>query len=145
MRLYREFYGLLWFIGFVLGFMLYLFAPLIVNLLYGSSYNESVSALRIYSICLPFAYVLIGSGRWYIDNNQELLAFWRTLAALLINVLGNLVLIPFLGIDGAAFATVGSYIFALGAMWFNQRTRSNLVLVVHSLIPVRFYNSARSL
>jgi len=145
MRLYREFYGLLWVIGFTLGFMLYLFAPLIVSLLYGSSYYESVSALRIYSICLPFAFVLIGSGRWYIDNNQELLAFWRTLAALLINVLGNLVLIPLLGIDGAAFATVSSYIFALGAMWFNQKTRNNLVLVVRSLIPVRFYNSEGAL
>ena len=136
-RLYKKFYRFLWLIGLTFGFILYLFAPLIISLLYGPSYNESVSVLRIYSICLPFAFVLIGSGRWYIDNNQELLAFWRTLAALVINILGNMVLIPFLGINGAAIATVCSYIFALCAMGLNQKTRGNLVLVINSLITVR--------
>ncbi|AKM77829.1 MAG: Membrane protein [Candidatus Wolfebacteria bacterium GW2011_GWE1_48_7] len=89
---------------------IYLFAPLIIRLLYGVAYMPAVGVLRIY------VWAGIGVGMAAIVNNYLIIehrtssVFFVNFFSMAMNVLLNLYLIPKFGISGAALATLISYI-----------------------------------
>lgn len=99
------------FLGSVaVAFPIYLFAPLIIKLLYGDAYAQAVAVLRIY------VWAGIGVGMGAIVNNYLIIekrtvsVFFVNFFSMLMNILLNLYLIPRFGISGAALATLVSYV-----------------------------------
>ena len=89
--------------------VLFFLIPTVFNLIYGSTYYEAVVVLRIllvgvvFRLYSTFYYVLYSAAKQY--------KFFQILNVIqvFINILLNLVLVPIMGIRGAAVATVIAY------------------------------------
>jgi O-antigen/teichoic acid export membrane protein len=93
--------------------LLVLLASPLIDLLYGQEYAGSVPVLQLLALaCLPM-YVNYGLTHALVavDKPRYYAAF--TLATLFVNVAMNLVLIPLMGIQGAAVATAGTEVVLL--------------------------------
>ncbi len=83
-----------------------LLAPLIINILYGADYAAAVPALQIVVWYTTFSY--LGSARniWILSEGKQKYLWRINLFGAVANVLLNAVLIPFLGVNGAALASL---------------------------------------
>ena len=102
-------------IGGAAATLLLVLAPDLLGLAFGAGYRDAAPPLRILALamlsiflCYPHSMSLIACGR--------AASFTRiTLAALLLNLLLNLLLIPRQGAEGAAWATLSTELFVMGA------------------------------
>ena len=83
------------------------------------------------------------NGKWMVIENYTKLSLMRNISGLFINVLLNIVLIPKLGITGAAISTVisiafSSYFFFL----FHNKTREIFYLQSKSIFYLNFKNKS---
>lgn len=105
-RLFRE-TSILMFLGaVVVSGVVYFLAPWIIEVLSGSEFEKSVVVLRILLVAMIFAYLghLVGFTLIALGKQKQVL--WVGLVSLIVNIGGNLALIPYLGIEGAAWVTV---------------------------------------
>ena len=81
-------------------------APIIIRILYGAQYTTSVSALQIVVWYTTFSY--LGSARniWILAEGKQKHLWKINLFGALANVVLNAVLIPILGVNGAAIASL---------------------------------------
>jgi O-antigen/teichoic acid export membrane protein len=116
--------------------LIYLTAPLIVDLLFGRQYAPAVTALRILiwtllpltiSSCYSVL-ILIPAGRYY-------LFLTAVSAGALVNVLANLILIPLFSMTGAAAATVLADLASLLTGWYLARQVIKINLLREYFLP----------
>ncbi|MFA6007290.1 MAG: oligosaccharide flippase family protein [Candidatus Shapirobacteria bacterium] len=84
----------------------WIFAPLMVQILAGSQFGASVGVLRTLAVALLFAYLghLVGFTLISKEGQRAMLALGALV--MVFNFVGNLVAIPYFGIMGAAVVTV---------------------------------------
>jgi len=92
----------------------------IVASLYGNAYQEAGQILMIHTWGGVFVAIGVASGVWFVIENIQRYAFYRTGAGALLNILLNFALIPTYGISGAAIATVISQ--SMAALFFDLLT-----------------------
>ncbi len=109
--------GVLMFLG-ALGVsgVVYFLAPWIISILAGSEFEKSIIVLRILLVAMVFAYLghLVGFTLIALGKQRQVL--WIGLISLLVNIGGNLIFIPYLGINGAAWVTTLTEMAAAGLM-----------------------------
>ena len=113
-----------------------MFAPLAIHILYGDQYGPAVQALRLIVWYSTFSYLGAVRDVW-------ILAQWKQKYLLLINLIGaganvvlNLALIPWLGINGAALASLLTQIFTNVVLGFMiGPIRRNNTLMIRGLNP----------
>ncbi|MDP5134941.1 flippase [Rheinheimera baltica] len=114
-----------------------LFADVVVELLFTSSFAEAANVLRLQIWTGIFLALALVSSRYLINEGQQKLLMFRNLIGLLLNVPLNYIFIPLLGIQGAALASLisvifVSYIFDLSNTVlrpvFMQKTRALLLM-----------------
>ncbi|MFL5731625.1 MAG: polysaccharide biosynthesis C-terminal domain-containing protein, partial [Chloroflexia bacterium] len=98
------------------------FAPLLITVVTGAKADylpESAVALQILIFFLPFSFVNGLTQYVLIALDRQRLITWAFAATVVFNIAANLVLVPALGIYGAALATVLSELVLLGPflMW----------------------------
>jgi O-antigen/teichoic acid export membrane protein len=99
--------GVLMFLGaVVVSGVVYFLAPWIVKVLSGDNFGASVIVLRILLVAMVFAYLghLVGFTLIALGKQKQVLLVG--VVSLVVNIGGNLLLIPSLGINGAAWVTV---------------------------------------
>ena len=69
------------------------------------------------------------TGSVYVVAKKSILSFWTAMAGALLNLVLNLILIPKIGIQGAAIATLFSYLLSFGIRAISSRR----------LLPFRLY------
>jgi len=107
----------------------------IVELLYGGQYNEAGSVLMIHVWAGVFVFLGVASGKWFMVENLQMLSLWRTFSGMIINIVLNLLLIPKLGINGAAIATIfANFMAAFLFDLFNYKTRKMFYIKIRSLL-----------
>lgn len=84
----------------------------IVNTLYGVAYSQAGTVLMIHITSLIFAFQRVPSEYWVLSENLKYFEIYKTLAGLVVNVVLNIFLIKWYGINGAAIATVISMFVA---------------------------------
>jgi O-antigen/teichoic acid export membrane protein len=89
-----------------------LFSSQIICVLFGESYANAHSVLRIHAWAGVFVGLNNAAWRWHMAENNQKLAFFRLLAGALLNILLNYYLIPAMNIVGAAIATLISHSIA---------------------------------
>ena len=89
----------------IIAVTIQLSAPFLINLIGGPSFNASIKVLRILGLALIFSYLnhLLGYTMIALGFGKKLLYF--SLAALVVNLLGNWFLIPHWQLTGAAVTT----------------------------------------
>jgi O-antigen/teichoic acid export membrane protein len=112
------------------------FAELIIRILYGAEYGPSVTALRLIVWYTTFSYFGAVRDVW-------ILAQWKQKYLLLINLIGaganivlNILMIPVMGINGAALASLVTQIFTNVVLGFLIKPiRRNNILMLRGLDP----------
>jgi polysaccharide transporter, PST family len=84
-------------------------APTIITLLYGDAFSAGTSVLRWHILATPFVFLGVASSPWFIDRGLTRQVLLRSSVGAVINVSLNAILIPPLGGQGAAIATLVSY------------------------------------
>jgi len=124
----------LWMIALPIAGGMFVLADRLVPLLFGSSYQEAIPAVRVLVCSIPFTFLngvlwaaLVGMGR-----ERQVAAYFGLSA--LINVLTNLIAIPRFGHVGAAATTVLSY----AVVFFLQVRKLGSALPRFSLVGQMF-------
>jgi PST family polysaccharide transporter len=107
----------------------------IVTLLFGHAYQLAGQVLAIHAWTGMFVFLGVASGKWFLIENMQKNAFYRTTAGLLANICANFFLIPLYGAIGAAIGTLVSQIVA--AYLFDavqKKTRRSFILKTSSLL-----------
>ncbi|MHA7272354.1 flippase [Arthrobacter sp. TMT4-20] len=115
-------YDLAFWIGALISLGLFLLGPWVIAVLFGESYAPAGVVLQIHVLALPFVFMAAVYSKWIIIEGFLLASLWRHLLGAILNILLNLMLIPQLGIVGAAWASVASYFFASYLVCFLGRS-----------------------
>ena len=141
------FYDVVTGIAYAIVIPLALLAPLIVKTVFGPSYAEAGSILRIYAWALLFVFLGVARSRWLIAEDMVRFNMIVTILGALTNIAMNFMLIPKFGGLGAAWAVVISQMVSAylsnilsKRLWpvFGQQSLSLLV-------PFRIFSLKRSL
>ncbi len=104
----------------------------IVQLVYAEGFDETVPALQIMIWAVVFAFINVPNARLVLVRNRQQQAGWMTGISMVVNVVLNLLLIPRLGIMGAAAArTAATAVLFLQLYIYSQR-----YLDVDSILPL---------
>lgn len=83
-----------------------IFSKSLLGAIYGEDYAAAWPSLSILMLAAIFAWINGPSGTIFISLKKQHIYMWATLLSLLVNVVGNLILIPEIGAAGAAVSTV---------------------------------------
>lgn len=98
--------NILVFMAIVIAIITSLFSHYIIYILYGKQYLQSSTVLIIHIWTGVFVCMGVATSQWFILENKQILAFYRTLYGAIINILMNFLLIPNYGVIGAAISTL---------------------------------------
>lgn len=129
-------YSVITYLSLFVSIVLTVAAPIIVEILYGKEFLESISALRIVVWFTTFSYFGIVRNIWILAENKQKFLWILNLSGATMNVVLNFLLIPTCGINGAALASLITQIFTNILMniivW---PLRRNNVLMIKGLNP----------
>ncbi|CAK0763350.1 Flippase [Gammaproteobacteria bacterium] len=107
---------LVW-LGIAVCLMLFFGASIIMSLLFGSRYDESIPIFKILIWSAFFVFLSVASEAWIVGNNLQRYQLPKTILAAIVSILLNISLTPTLGAKGTAIATLISY--SISAFWAN--------------------------
>ena len=115
------------------------FSSKIIHLLYGPNYSEAASVLSIHIFSNIFIFLGVGQSLWLINEGLGKLTLYRTTLGVITSIIGNIILIPRIGIQGSAIASVFAQFIAVVASnaFFAPRI---LKMQLLALWPIRSRN-----
>jgi O-antigen/teichoic acid export membrane protein len=141
-RLQRLYFLQIWLALFIIIFVTFS-ANWGIRILYGDAYIEAAPVLVISVWGSLFIFFGVVKGRWMVLENMQFYATINALVGLLINVIFNLFLIPYLGIIGAAVATLAAQFFsAIVIPVFSKKDRVSVEMFFNSLILRNKYQNS---
>ena len=130
-------YGVTTVIGAGASLLLVITAPLVVPLLYGNTYKESVAVLMVHAPSGFFLALSFASGRHLLAENMARFLTLRSIVAGAVNIVLTCILTRYYGIVGAAIATTISYAVLVLTLILFKETRSHVALCF--LSPFRLF------
>lgn len=121
-RALQRSYDQAFWIGVVLAVALYFVGPIIVTLLFGHQYESAGAVLRVQVVALPFVFMAAVFSKWIVAEDLLAASLVRHGLAALINIGLNVALLPVIGVIGAAYATLVSYVAASYLSCFASRS-----------------------
>ncbi|MDE7336530.1 MAG: flippase, partial [Clostridia bacterium] len=141
-----ELYSVIIYFSLIQCVVITLLSPIIIKIMYGDEFVASVDALRIVVWFTTFSY--LGSVRnvWMLAENKQKYLWIINLSGALGNVILNLILIPIMGVNGAAVASLCTQIFANVIIGYIVRPISfNNKLMVRGLNPKHIVDMIKSI
>jgi len=113
---------LIW-VAILIALPISIFSKQIIYFLYGEKFLEASNVLAITSWASLFVFIGVGTSQWFLTENLQNLAFYRTLYGAITNVILNFIFIPYFGIIGVSIAIIISYaLSAYFSLLFNKKT-----------------------
>lgn len=110
-RLQRLFNILTW-LSILVSILIHFTSPIIINLIYGDDYAGAESVLQVYFWASILVFQGVVAGQAYVAEKLQLYGTLYTAIGAGINIGLNLILIPKMGVMGAALATLTAYSFS---------------------------------
>ena len=137
-------YSVIIYLALMQSLVMAFFSKTIIGVLYGDKYNASVLALRIIVWYTTFSYMGSVRNVWILGEGKQRYLWILNLGGATANIGLNLLLIPYLGIYGAALASLITQAFTNIVMnvivW---PLRHNNKLILEGLNPSLFLNIFR--
>ncbi len=131
----EQLYSFIIWLCIIVSFIVALGARLAIYVLYGSAYLGAVPALRISIWCETFAMIGSARGIWILAEQKNKYIKYYLSIGLVVNLLLNSLLIPYMGINGAAIATLITQITtSIIAPLFFKETRVHTRIVIESFL-----------
>lgn len=106
----------------------------IMIFMFGEEFRGAGTVLSIHIWASIFVFLGVAKTPWLINEKLTKHAFYATASGAIINIIGNLLLIPEIGINGAAISTiVTQFIASVLAFCFFRKTRPLFFMMVKSL------------
>jgi O-antigen/teichoic acid export membrane protein len=103
---------------------------MLVPMIFGAEYQESVNILNILIISIIFSSLSVASGKWFIVENYTKLFLFRSLSSAVLNIVLNYYLLKEYGVYGAAISTILTMFYlSYISNYFNKDTMANLKLI----------------
>jgi O-antigen/teichoic acid export membrane protein len=136
-RLQRLHTLLLW-MGIAFALPMTFLSDWLVILLYGEAYREAGPVLMIQVWAGIFFSLGVASGSWYTSENLQKFALYRAMLAAVVNVVLNLILIPIIGLIGAAISSVIAH--SVMALFFDAISKRTRIIFLMKLKTLQFAN-----
>ncbi len=139
-------YSIVIYMSLVQSVCITIFAKYIIVLLYGSQYGTSVPVLRIIVWYTTFSYIGAVRNIWILAENKQRYLWIINASGAFMNILLNLILIPFGGITGAAWASLITQFFTNFLLSYMIRPIiNNNGFIIKSLNPLCFTDTLKKL
>lgn len=139
-------YGITLYITLAQCIVFFLFAELIIYILYGSDYLGAVPVLRMLVFYLLFSIMGTVRNVWILAEEQQKYLWVINLSGALFNIILNLVMIPLWGAIGAAFASLLTQCFANFLLGFIIKPlRTNNQLMLKGITPKFLFREVKSM
>ncbi|RGS75187.1 flippase [Coprococcus sp. AF21-14LB] len=131
-RLEQLYSGIMWFC-FGVSLVICICAPIVIKILYGQAYLGATNALRIAIWYEAFAMIGTARGIWILcEKKNKYVKYYLSIGAG-INLVLNYTMIPYMGIEGAAMATLVTQITtSLFAPLLFKETRIHTKIVLEA-------------
>lgn len=127
-------FGAMGWAGILLAAFTSLASGWLVQLVYGSAFAAAAPVLAVQAWMAMFVFFGVARGRWLVTRNQQVASMYVDIAAIVINIGLNLVLIPRYGAFGAALASLVTGFGAnLVVAMFCDAIRTSIKLYVRGL------------
>jgi O-antigen/teichoic acid export membrane protein len=126
----KQMYSLLTYLAIISILGLWLLGPWLMDLLYGDEFKGSGEALQTISFALYPVFLGIASGHYLVIKNRKRFTFIKSFIGLIINISLNFILIPTMGIEGAAWASVASSFVSTFLILFMKDNDKHLMLLL---------------
>jgi O-antigen/teichoic acid export membrane protein len=126
-------------VGVLFTLLIYTFPSELLLLQFKSSYLEAESLLKFFAFKIMLIYFVVSLSTPFLANGQQKIVMVITIFSALLNIIGNLVLIPIYDIYGAAYSTVASEIFvgiALIYTIYKRKIHYNYLQLIYYLIAL---------
>ena len=112
------------------------FAKQVVDILYGPAYLAAIPLLQIITWYSAFSYMGTVRNIWMLAEEKQKYLWILNMSGALLNVVGNLIMIPHIGAAGAAIASVLTQFFTNFLLCFIVRPiRPTSKLIIKALNP----------
>ncbi len=139
-------YSVVIYFALLQSLVIMIFASPIIHILYGSGYGESVNVLRLIVWYTTFSYLGAVRDVWILSENKGHFLWIINLIGAVSNVILNAVLIPIMGMMGAALASLVTQIFTNVIVgFFLKPVYENNVLMLKGLNPVPLWHFVKNL
>lgn len=130
----QRLYSLMIWLAIIIALPISIFSKEVIFLIYGNEYAGAETAL-IYNIWAGiFVAFGVARGKWILAESYQKYTFYYIFAGLITNVALNFILIPVLGISGAALSTlISQAMVAVIAPFFIKQTRISSIMFVKGL------------
>lgn len=133
-RLTQLFSLIIW-VNIVFAFISFLFAELIIKILYGVDYMNALSALKVTVWGQMFAVISMTRSVWIICENKNKYVKYYVAIGTTVNLVVNFILIPIMGIVGAAIATLlTNMVVLIFAPLLFRETRQQIPYLIHGFL-----------
>ncbi len=131
----RQLYALVFYISVFVSVVFTIFGELIVRLLYGKTYLPAATPLKFITWYTAFSYFGVARNAWIVCNEKQKYLKYMYIAAAVINVILNFILIPLMGVSGAALASLITQIFtSIILPYMVKDLRPNAKLILEAMI-----------
>ncbi len=121
------------------------FSKQIIMLLFGAHFEQAGAVLGVHIFASLFLFVGIVRGLWVTNESHMKFAMWANAGAGALNIILNYILIPRIGIMGAAYATLVSYFFTyVGAGLFFTPARKIVLMQIRAILLIDIYTRLRA-
>lgn len=132
-------YDLMVMLGISVAVPMTFLAKPIINFMYGEVYQDAAIVLSIHIWAAIFVFLGVASDKWYLAENKQRIALYRTLLGVALNVILNLLLIPKFNVVGASVSLVLSQVVV---SWisdsFQKSTRRIFWMKLSAMNPLRW-------
>lgn len=135
-RMKKLYFSMFW-MSFIIASITTVLAYPIINILFRNPYLGAIVILQIYIWASIPVFLGYSSTQYLLASNLTKISFYNTLLGALINVILNIILIPKMGIIGAAIATLVSYTIATFGVFLFKDSRKQGFLILKSIIKYK--------
>ena len=138
-------YSLMIYLSVFIAILVTLWGGSMIEFLYGDQYKNAQAPLIIHIWAGVFVFVGNVTTRWMISENLQIYAATYSGIGAVLNIVLNYVLLPKIGVTGAAIATLVSYgVSTYFCLLLSPKTRVAFFQVSKSILPSPTINSASS-
>ncbi|PTQ95874.1 O-antigen/teichoic acid export membrane protein [Mucilaginibacter yixingensis] len=135
----QHLYDLMVYLSLPVALVITFASPLIYKLLFRPEYASAAPVLSVHIWSGVFVFLGVASSQYLIAENYNKLTFIRTGFGAIVNILLNLVLIPRMGMMGAAIATLVAYASATFFIIFIPKVNKQGVMMFKSLFLISLF------
>jgi O-antigen/teichoic acid export membrane protein len=126
---FRALAGLTVGITALIALPLFIFAPLIIKIVFGEAFIDATPILRIYLWTSIAITLVVLVQHYFIAENFTRIFLYTSIIGATTNVLLNLILIPLFGSEGSAWGTMLSYMSVVLSLFLFKKSRDGIMRI----------------